>query len=124
MACCIEARLANSVRNALDLPDMKITFWTESSVALWWIKEHGDWSVFVTNRMKEIKQLTRSQLWHHMCQEISTRQIYYQEVALLNICRSLGHGSNRLLIPSEYWPLDNICYDINKITRQKEEKPN
>ncbi|XP_055928165.1 uncharacterized protein LOC129959370 [Argiope bruennichi] len=42
MACCIGARLADSVRNVLDLPDMRITFWTDSSVALWWIKEQGD----------------------------------------------------------------------------------
>ncbi|GFT26505.1 uncharacterized protein TNCV_3603551 [Trichonephila clavipes] len=42
MACCIGAGLANSVRDALDLPDMKITFWTDSSVALLWIREHGD----------------------------------------------------------------------------------
>ncbi|XP_055929784.1 uncharacterized protein LOC129960389 [Argiope bruennichi] len=66
MACCIGARLANSVRNALDLPDIRIAFWTDSSVALWWIKEQGDWSVFVTNRVKEIKQLSGSQLWRHV----------------------------------------------------------
>ncbi|GFY67957.1 integrase catalytic domain-containing protein [Trichonephila inaurata madagascariensis] len=44
-ACYIGARLANSARNALDLPDMKIPFWTDYSVALGWIKEHGDWNV-------------------------------------------------------------------------------
>ncbi|GBO26150.1 hypothetical protein AVEN_52209-1, partial [Araneus ventricosus] len=55
LSCCIGARWANSVRNALDLPDMKITFWTDSSVVIWWIKEQGEWSVFVTNRVREIK---------------------------------------------------------------------
>ncbi|GFS47255.1 uncharacterized protein TNIN_142711 [Trichonephila inaurata madagascariensis] len=62
MAYCIGERLVNSVHNALNLPVMKIAFWTDSSVALWWIKEHGNWLVFVTNRVKEIKQLTRPQL--------------------------------------------------------------
>ncbi|GFW10743.1 uncharacterized protein TNCV_4918621 [Trichonephila clavipes] len=35
MSCCIGARFANSVRSVLDLSYMKITFWTDSSVALW-----------------------------------------------------------------------------------------
>ncbi|GFY74311.1 uncharacterized protein TNIN_444621 [Trichonephila inaurata madagascariensis] len=41
MACCIGTRLVNSVRTAFDLTVMKIAFWTESSAALWWIKEIG-----------------------------------------------------------------------------------
>ncbi|GBN96457.1 hypothetical protein AVEN_86468-1 [Araneus ventricosus] len=66
LACCIGARLANSVRNPLDLPDMKITIWTDSSVVLWWIREQGEWSVFVTNRVREIKTLSQQQSWRHV----------------------------------------------------------
>ncbi|GBM75541.1 hypothetical protein AVEN_180652-1 [Araneus ventricosus] len=66
MACCIGARLVNSIRDALNLPNIKVTFWSDSEVALWWIKEHGDWLVFVTNRVQEIRQLTQFQLWRHI----------------------------------------------------------
>ncbi|GFT87368.1 integrase catalytic domain-containing protein [Trichonephila clavipes] len=61
MACCIGARLVHSVYAALDVPDLKIIAWSDSMVALWWLKNHGDWSVFVANRVKEINSLVPSQ---------------------------------------------------------------
>ncbi|GFW07895.1 integrase catalytic domain-containing protein [Trichonephila clavipes] len=51
MACCIGSRLANSIVNALNLSNLRITFWSDSTTALWWIKEKGSWSVFVENRV-------------------------------------------------------------------------
>ncbi|GFW36039.1 putative RNA-directed DNA polymerase from transposon X-element [Trichonephila clavipes] len=120
MACCIGARLANSVRNALDLPDMKITFWTDSSGTLWWIREHGDWSVFVTNRVKEIKQLTRPQLWHHVPVNINPADLLSRGCSIKHMLKSkLWHGPNWLLMPSECWPLDNVCFDINEIEAER-----
>ncbi|GFW97026.1 integrase catalytic domain-containing protein [Trichonephila clavipes] len=32
------------------MPDLKVTLWSDSTTALWWIKEYGNWSVFVANR--------------------------------------------------------------------------
>ncbi|GFX36242.1 uncharacterized protein TNCV_2065801 [Trichonephila clavipes] len=47
MACCVGARLVNSTLKALNMPDLKVTLWSDSTTALWWIKEYGNWSVFV-----------------------------------------------------------------------------
>ncbi|GFU97373.1 uncharacterized protein TNCV_3889881 [Trichonephila clavipes] len=52
MACCVGARLVNSILKALNMPDLKVTLWSDSTTALWWIKEYGNWSVFVANRVK------------------------------------------------------------------------
>ncbi|GFY59430.1 uncharacterized protein TNIN_318801 [Trichonephila inaurata madagascariensis] len=30
LACCVGSRLANSLRNSLDIPDLKITYWSDS----------------------------------------------------------------------------------------------
>ncbi|GFY10746.1 integrase catalytic domain-containing protein [Trichonephila clavipes] len=38
-------------------------------VALWWLKNYGDWSVFVTNRVNEINSLVSSQFWRHVSVE-------------------------------------------------------
>ncbi|GBN50274.1 hypothetical protein AVEN_255564-1 [Araneus ventricosus] len=35
MACCIGARLVYSIRDALNLPNIKMTFWSDSDIALW-----------------------------------------------------------------------------------------
>ncbi|GFU59455.1 DUF1758 domain-containing protein [Trichonephila clavipes] len=45
MACCVGARLLNSILKALNMPDLKVTLWSDSTTALWWIKEYGNWSV-------------------------------------------------------------------------------
>ncbi|GFT31556.1 uncharacterized protein TNCV_609431 [Trichonephila clavipes] len=66
MACCIGARLASSVIRALNLPGIKVIYWSDSEVALWWIREQGNWSVFVANRVKEIRELTQFQSWRHV----------------------------------------------------------
>ncbi|GBN44278.1 hypothetical protein AVEN_211377-1 [Araneus ventricosus] len=57
MACCIGARLAHSVQQALNITEMETIFWSDSMVALYWLSEKGGWSVFVSNRIKEIKTL-------------------------------------------------------------------
>ncbi|GFY07577.1 DUF1758 domain-containing protein [Trichonephila clavipes] len=92
MACCIGSRLANSIVNALNLPNLRITFGSDSSTSLWWIKEKKkSWSVFVENRVKEIRQLTRGHLWKHV-------------PGNLNIADLLSRGcSPRQMLISSWW---------------------
>ncbi|GFS82559.1 uncharacterized protein TNCV_2469991 [Trichonephila clavipes] len=66
LACCVGARLANSIRNSLDIPDLKITYWSDSTVALHWIKNNGKWSIFVSNRIKEISRISSPENWRHV----------------------------------------------------------
>ncbi|GFW12609.1 DUF5641 domain-containing protein [Trichonephila clavipes] len=63
MACNVGVRLVNSLMKALNSPNLKITFWSDSTTALWWIKEQRNWSVFVSNRVKEIRLLTKTHSW-------------------------------------------------------------
>ncbi|GFY62785.1 integrase catalytic domain-containing protein [Trichonephila inaurata madagascariensis] len=60
------ARLVSSILKALNMPNLKVTLWSDSTTALWWIKEYGNWSVFVANRVKKIRQLTQIQSWKHV----------------------------------------------------------
>ncbi|GFT99879.1 uncharacterized protein TNCV_749311 [Trichonephila clavipes] len=60
------ARLVNSTLKVLNMPDLKVILWSKSTTALWWIKEFGNWSVFVANRVKEIRQLTQIQSWEYV----------------------------------------------------------
>ncbi|GFS54437.1 integrase catalytic domain-containing protein [Trichonephila clavipes] len=83
MACCIGARLVHSVYAALDVPDLKIIAWSDSMVALWWLKNHGDWSVFVANRVNEINSLVPSQFWRHVPGELSPADLLSRGIPLV-----------------------------------------
>ncbi|GFU92854.1 uncharacterized protein TNCV_2080001 [Trichonephila clavipes] len=91
MACCVGARLVNSILKALNMPDFKVTLWSDSTTALWWIKEYGNWSVFVANRVKEIRQLTQIQSWKYV-------------PGNMNIADLLSRGcSPRQMLNSKWW---------------------
>ncbi|GFU78535.1 integrase catalytic domain-containing protein [Trichonephila clavipes] len=91
MACCVGARLVNSILKALNMPDLKVTLWSDSTTALWWIKEYGNWSVFVANRVKEIRQLTQIQSWKYV-------------PGNMNIADLLSRGcSPRQMLNSKWW---------------------
>ncbi|GFW26969.1 integrase catalytic domain-containing protein [Trichonephila clavipes] len=66
MACCIGARLAHSVQKSLNITEMETVFWSDSMVALYRLRGKGGWSVFVSNRIKEIQNLFPNSDWRHV----------------------------------------------------------
>lgn len=66
MACLIAVRLYKSTTEALSLSPCDSLFWTDSTSVLWWIKEEGNWEVFVRNRVREIRQLSDPEKWYHI----------------------------------------------------------
>ena len=70
LAALILARLISHVGEALE-PEVDITymtFWTDSKVALAWIKgEEREWKPFVQNRVNEIRTLVSVNSWRHCC---------------------------------------------------------
>ncbi|GBM00412.1 hypothetical protein AVEN_179223-1 [Araneus ventricosus] len=59
LGCNIGARLANSVKKDLNLVDIESFFWNDSMDALYWIKKEGPWMTFVSNRVNEIRRLSK-----------------------------------------------------------------
>ncbi|XP_071056302.1 uncharacterized protein [Onthophagus taurus] len=65
-ACVLLVRLARRVRSALDVPDIPIHLWTDSTVALAWIcSQPSKWKDFVRNRVTEIHDLPEAQ-WRYV----------------------------------------------------------
>ncbi|GFY02640.1 integrase catalytic domain-containing protein [Trichonephila clavipes] len=122
MACCIGARLVHSVYAALDVPDLKIIAWSDSMVALWWLKNHGDWSVFVANRVNEINSLVPSQFWRHVPGELNPADLLSRGISPSFIFRlSLGEGPSWLLEPPSNWPIDHLACETSEVEREKKE---
>ncbi|GFX89294.1 integrase catalytic domain-containing protein [Trichonephila clavipes] len=69
LACVWGTRLAASVKNDLNLPDVRIYYLTDSMTALAWIQRTRDWGVFVSNRVKEIRNLSDFSSWEHVPSE-------------------------------------------------------
>ncbi|GFY71512.1 integrase catalytic domain-containing protein, partial [Trichonephila inaurata madagascariensis] len=69
LSCTLGTRLAASVKNDLNLPDVRIYYLTDSMTALAWIQHTRDWGVFVFNRVKEIRNLSDVSSWEHVLSE-------------------------------------------------------
>ena len=68
LAAVILAGLISAVKVALEceVPIKKITCWSDSEVALCWIKGvDKEWKQFVQNRVTEIRRLLSVECWRH-----------------------------------------------------------
>lgn len=69
LGAVVGARLVHSVKGALRYPDdvsLQYFCWTDSSVALRWIKsDPTQWKMFVCNRVAQIQELTEPEAWSH-----------------------------------------------------------
>ncbi|GFX24176.1 integrase catalytic domain-containing protein [Trichonephila clavipes] len=120
MACCIGSRLANSIVNALNLPNLRITFRSDSTTALWWIKEKGSWSVFVENRVKEIRQLTRGHLWKHVPGNLNIADLLSRGCSPQQMLISRWwEGPLWLRESPEYWPLGETPGDSEEVELER-----
>jgi hypothetical protein len=66
LGCLLAARLLKFVRDALQLDSLSYSCWTDSTVALAWIKgDPSRWKQFVANRVREIHELSDPARWNH-----------------------------------------------------------
>ncbi|GFV98841.1 uncharacterized protein TNCV_2913581 [Trichonephila clavipes] len=109
MSCCLGARLANSIIRALNLPGIKVIYWSDSEVALWWIREQGNWSMFVANRVKEIRELTQFQSWRHVPSNMNIADLLSRGCTPQKMLDSKWWEGRRWLRNNkEQWPANEI----------------
>ncbi|XP_049871777.1 uncharacterized protein LOC126370796 [Pectinophora gossypiella] len=106
VAATLASRLSVTVIESLDLPDCDLYFWSDSSVVLTWIKCEGPWSVFVTNRVKEIKGLSSSAAWRHVPGHLNPADLPSRGVAPKGLLESRWwEGPAWLRLDKEHWPV-------------------
>ncbi|GFW73289.1 integrase catalytic domain-containing protein [Trichonephila clavipes] len=125
MACCVGARLINSILKALNMPDLKVTLWSDSTTALWWIKEYGNWSVFVANRVKEIRQLTQIQSWKYVPGNMNIADLLSRGCSPRQMLSSRWwEGHSWLKQNSEYWPDEEISCEPQEVNVERKKTKN
>ncbi|GFY11232.1 uncharacterized protein TNCV_4472181 [Trichonephila clavipes] len=122
MSCCLGARLANSIIRALNLPGIKVIYWSDSEVALWWIREQGNWSVFVANRVKEIRELTQFQSWRHVPSNMNIADLLSRGCTPQKMLDSKWwEGPRWLRNNREQWPANKINCEPKDVILEKKE---
>ncbi|GFT91726.1 integrase catalytic domain-containing protein [Trichonephila clavipes] len=125
MACCVGARLVNSILKALNMPDLKVTLWSDSTTALWWIKEYGNWSVFVANRVKEIRQLIQIHSWKYVPGNMNIADLLSRGCSPRQMLNSKWwEGPSWLKQNSEYWPDGEISCDPQEVNVERKKTKN
>ncbi|GFW84042.1 DUF5641 domain-containing protein [Trichonephila clavipes] len=120
MSCCLGARLANSIIRALNLPGIKVIYWSDSEVALWWIREQGNWSVFVANQVKEIRELTQFQSWRHVPSNMNIVDLLSRGCTPQKMLDSKWwEGPRWLRNNREQWPANEINCEPKDVILEK-----
>ncbi|GFU53957.1 integrase catalytic domain-containing protein [Trichonephila clavipes] len=120
MSCCLGARIANSIIRALNLPGIKVIYWSDSEVALWWIREQGNWSVFVANRVKETRELTQFQSWRHVPSNMNMADLLSRGCTPQKMLDSKWwEGPRWLKNNREQWPANEINCEPKDVILEK-----
>lgn len=120
LGAVIAVRLCNVVRQTLNLQDCEVRFWTDSTVVLTWIKKDEPWSVFVTNRCKEIRQSSRPEEWHHIPGNMNPADLPSRGCGGENLLKSQWWcGPEWLRLGEQSWPRSEYCVSLEELDRER-----
>ncbi|XP_011169353.1 uncharacterized protein LOC105202489 [Solenopsis invicta] len=106
-AALLLTRLMNKVKMAMDLTNIKVYLWSDSTITLNWIaSESRRYSMFVANRIGEIQRLTSDISWRHVPSgqnpaDLLSRGLNPHQLIQATTWRN---GPNFLQAPEDYWP--------------------
>ena len=119
LSCWLGTRLLQSTIKALNFVPQRITFWSDSMTALSWINSGNDWSVFVQNRVKDIRGSTPDTAqWRHIPgnlnpADLPSRGCYPSEFAV-----SKWWEGPHLLSDENQWPSPNYNADFDVVNSE------
>ena len=120
MACCIGARLAAEVQRSLKLAREDFHYWSDSTVALWWLRREGPWAVFVSNRVREIRGLTDTGAWRHVPGILNPADLPSRGCTPMKLYESRWwEGPTWLAQPPECWPKEDPETRPDEVDRER-----
>jgi hypothetical protein len=103
LACTLGAKLAQSVVEALGWIDVAVTFWSDSRVALHWIRGAPEkWEVFVRNRVRQIREVAGT--WRYVPTKTNVADIPTRERGV--DVKQWRRGPEWLSLSEDQWPAE------------------
>ncbi|GFW74593.1 integrase catalytic domain-containing protein [Trichonephila clavipes] len=120
LACTIEARLVRTVKEDLKLPSLPVFYWSDSTNALYWIKKSENWAVFVSNRVKEIRNLSNPDDWYYVPGSKNPADLPSRGCSVDVLAKSKWwEGPDWLRGPPKDWPIKEIYPDFEIVNAEK-----
>lgn len=114
------AQLANCVAKIINLNLYKLYYWSDSVVALAWIRsEAGNLQRFVGNRVIKIQTLTSKHVWHHVGTADNPADLVSQRLFTKQIKENSlwWHGPAWLRDNTSAWPIirEEIVHNLMEV---------
>lgn len=106
-AIVLLARLIVFVQSPLEITPLSCHCWTDSTVALAWVKQSpSQWKTFVANRVHEIQNQIPNAIWHHVASQQNPADLASRGISPdnLSIQKLWWQGPAWLKLPSTQWP--------------------
>ncbi|XP_035229049.1 uncharacterized protein LOC118201122 [Stegodyphus dumicola] len=123
LGALILSRLYGQVVDGLELKDNTVYFWTDSTVALTWIKRESSWNTFVGNRVTEIRKNRNPNDWHFVPGHMNPADFPSRGCDAKNLLKSeWWEGPEWLWKSQEFWPLSEKQVIDENLVRSEERK--
>lgn len=106
-AALLLVKCINVVRKSLSLTTTSCHCWTDSTVALTWIRNHPSrWKSFIANRVCEIQTRLSEAIWHHVPTAMNPADLASRghSAAAFEHCSLWWNGPDWLLLSPNQWP--------------------
>lgn len=120
IGCEIGAKLLGNIRDIIDMTDIRVFMWSDSSNALSWIKRNENWQVFVFNRVKKIREFSKPEDWRHIPGHLNPADLPSRGCTSKQFLSSRWwEGPTWLRQAEEFWPKSSINCDEDIVMAEK-----
>nr|CAI5820860.1 unnamed protein product [Callosobruchus analis] len=116
------ADLVQKVTEQIDIKFDKKYYWTDSMVALSWIKGNpSSWKTFVANRVSHIQEKTQKHEWRHIRSELNPADLLSRgtSLSMLKGSRLWWNGPEFLLSSEDKWPESKYAEPVEVPEKRK-----
>ena len=111
MGAVLGNKLAETIVNALTISKDAITFWTDSTSVLWWIRGHNRrLKPFVSNRVGEIQMFSSPNQWRYVPTKVNPADYLTRGMKLseLTNLKTWWEWPDYLCKDQEFWPKNEL----------------